>query len=77
MPYITLLSKEYSRLSELCTRPISRPIVYPDTSRISTTVGFAGVGLRPAHIALQHKTNGENAAHSSSAPPLEDDVAVR
>ena len=31
LPYITLLSKEYSRLPELCNRPISRPIVYPDT----------------------------------------------
>src|SRR5277367_4345629 len=35
MPYITLSSKENSRLPELCPRPISRPIVSPDTSRLS------------------------------------------
>ena len=35
MPYITLSSKKYSRLPELCPRPISRPIVSPDTSRQS------------------------------------------
>ena len=33
IPYITLSSKEHTRLPELCTRPISRPTVYPDTSR--------------------------------------------
>jgi hypothetical protein len=32
MPYITLSSKEYSRLPELCPPPISRPTVSPDTS---------------------------------------------
>ena len=38
MPYITLSSKEYSRLPELCPRPISRPIVSPDTSRFLQAV---------------------------------------
>jgi hypothetical protein len=40
MPYITLSSKEYSRLPELCPRPISRPIVSPDTSRIKSLTCF-------------------------------------